>query len=605
MSGERITVSGARGYSFATQARQQGAASVIDAAPDDTDAEVLDKLVAAASTGVTGEVTAAKDAALLELDTATELHLTEVDDATTEAVADIEAAAADADDAYNAAVDLIGTPAAITAANSEGIREGNTRLVGIDRTTAGIDQWDSLKTSETTSVFAQDGSNSRWHISWMATQKGFAEDGVIVMDEIRTGLLPERNNGTLSTTTGAKVQSILVRPNATPSDVNGAAITFTKVADIGEEPLLDNQTNYRDNVAIVPPVPIPHLAGDMVARRVIGAGIRYGANSGGTHEYDDTRSAIVSIADQTLAGSFATPQATTLTTGANGGRRFFGRTTSIKAGTLSGERGPRSLLRLDADGRIPVQVSRLADNPWHGKKVAFFGSSISTYTGGGSGAIKGHLRTIAEALQCNVYDYAVGGSYGLWPPTSVTPGGGVSAYHGMTAAEELARYGTAIYSYENRWINDGPFDAVVFPDLINDTNSAVFSIGTQGSTDRATLWGNFSRRIEYVLTQNPRCLIFLQTPAHEWAAYGGSGAPTVSTVGGSTRRQWVAALEAIRSAYGLPPLINFIEYGGISSYRVQSGTGLIDSIHPAEVNGPKPQMAQHGYDIMRSAGILL
>lgn len=487
-----------------------------------------------------------------------------------------------------------GSNVTITAANVETMREGAATMVTLDHTSTDVDLWSSLRAGETIQLFAQDGSNTRIHICWENGATGLLSAGKLTEFELHTGIFWNRSNTALATTTGAKVQAWVVRPTATPSDVHGAAISVNLVKPIGEWALPDNQTDLRDNVKFLN-LNIDVQDGDVCAYRIIGAGIRYGANSGGGTEYDNSRSALFSVADLTLDGAFASTRSSTVNAGTSG-RRFFHRTKVVKNNAFLPGRGPNQALRLNRTGRTPVGVTRNADNPFHGKRVAVFGSSISTYTGGGTGALKGHIPMLMEMLQCDPRFYAQGGSYGLWPPTGATPGGTYLAYSGMTAAEELARFGTAISSYENRWINDGPFDAVLIHDLMNDTNvPSVFTLGTQGSTDPATVWGNLTRQIDYALAQNPVCMIFLQAPAHVWETYGGSGTPTEQT----NRMQYVQTLKDIVAYYrGQVALINYAEFGGISAKAVAAGKGLIDSIHPAETNGPKPRMAMIGYRTM-------
>lgn len=511
-----------------------------------------------------------------------------------------DAAAADralAEAAVIAATAAAGSDtAARTAANSESWREGQALIYGLDHTTPSGDFWESLKATETVGIFAQDGSNTRIHICWKDSEKGFPQGGVLTRLVVRTGKFEERPATALATTTGAKLQAWVVRPTATPSSTNGVAITFSLVHKLGEIAMADNQADYSDDLGFVGYWPVN--AGDMVALRVVGAAIRYGANGGGTHEYDDAYSSLVSVADTTLE-AFSTNRASTILAGPNGGRRFFHRATIIKSDAQTAGAGPNSLLRLGADGRIPPHVASANENPWADKKIAVLGSSISTYTGGGTGAQKGHMPMAMEALDANYINFAVGGSYGLWPATNI---GGASAFVAGTEAEFVARYGAGgdpgQYSYERKIIGQS-FDAVIMPDCINDTNaSGNFSIGTDGSTDRSTLWGAFSRMIEAILTDRPQCAIFLQTPAHRWASYPTPGtAPTEQ----ANRIQYADAMYAIALKYGLPAPIDYIRYGGISAIRVKNGTGLIDTIHPAETNGPKPAMARMIYSRFVSA----
>ena len=494
------------------------------------------------------------------------------------------------------------TSTARTSSNMEEMaKHARTRRATLDHVpTYEWDFWDSLKLSETIQLFAQTGSNDRIHICWDTARPGFAESGYLRELHVRTGLFLDRGSGgTLTTTTGAKVQAWVVRPTATlPS--TAVSVTVNKVANIGEMTLPDSTTDVEDDVVFAG-LNIPVQAGDAIAIRIVGAGIRYGGNSGGTHEYDAAMSLLITDTDTSLS-AIATAKSATATIGTGGARRFFHKAIIEKGDAPASANVPNGRVALDNAGRVPNFITGPVQNPWHGKKVAICGSSISTAQGGGTvSGSTGHWLMTARMLQFNPTFYAVGSSLGLWPGSGWSA---ASFYIAGTEAEFVSRYGSGgdpgQYSYERKIIGQS-FDAVIMPDCINDTNNpSIFTVGAKGSTDRSTLWGGFSRMIEAILTDRPACQIFLQTPAHRWASYT-SGTPTEQ----ANRLQFADAMYDIADWYGLPPPIDFIRRGGIGPSSVAAGNGLDDTIHPdtSLTVGPRPQMAhyaakhmmQHGY----------
>lgn len=494
------------------------------------------------------------------------------------------------------------TTARTSTSMEEMAKAGRTRRATLDHTpTSEWDFWDSLKASETTQLFPQDGSNSRIHICWDTSRLGFAESGILRELHVRTAPMLDRGTGVaLATTTGAKVQAWVVRPSAT-LPTTGVSVTVSKVAAIGELTLPDSTADVQDDVHFVG-LNIPVLAGDVIALRIVNAGIRYGGNSGGTHEYDAAMSLLITDTDTSLS-AIATSKSDTAIVGTSYARRFFHRAIIEKNDAPASGNVAMGTVRLDNAARIPFHVSSRIENPWHGKKVAICGSSISTAGGGGTViGSRGHWLMTAEMLQFNPTFLAVGSGLGQWPGSGWS---GASYYIAGTEAEFVSRYGAGgdpgQYSYERRLIGQS-FDAIIMPDCINDTNNpALFSIGTRGSTDRSTLWGAFQRMIEAILTDRPACQIFLQTPAHRWANYT-SGTPSEQ----ANRIQWADAMKEIADWYGLPPVIDFIRRGGIGPSSVQAGNGLDDGIHPdvSLTVGPRPQMALYAANHMRNYGYL-
>ena len=476
-------------------------------------------------------------------------------------------------------------------------KAGRTRRATLDHTpTYEWDFFDSLKLSETIGLFPA-GSNDRIHICWDTSRPGFAEGGVLRELHVRTGAFLDHANTPLVTTTGAKLQAWVVRPTATlPS--TAASVTVSKVANVGEVALPDSTADVEDDVVFAG-LNIPVNAGDVIALRIIGAGIRFGAN---TVEYAAAMSLLITDATATLTGAISTSKTATAVPGAEAGRRFFHKAIIEKGDAPASANVANGRVALDSAMRIPNFITSRVANPWHGKKVAICGSSISTAQGGGTvTGSTGHWLMTQRMLQFNPSFFAVGSSLGLWPGSSWSA---ASFYIAGTEAEFVSRYGAGgdpgQYSYERKIIGQS-FDAVIMPDCINDTdNPSTFTVGAKGSTDRSTLWGGFSRMIEAILTDRPACQIFLQTPAHRWASYT-SGTPTEQ----ANRIQFADAMYDIADWYGLPPPIDFIRRGGIGPSSVQAGNGLDDTIHPdtSLTVGPRPQMAhyaarhmmQHGY----------
>jgi hypothetical protein len=488
---------------------------------------------------------------------------------------------------------LAGSQVARTTSNSEGWRAGREQRRAIDHTIS--TEWDfyeSLKVGESIQLFAQDGSNSRIHLCWDTTRRGFAEGGILTEITLRTGRFLDRTNTAMPTTTGAKVQMWIMRPSAT-LPTTASSVTVSKIAAIGEATLPDSQSDVRDDVTFTG-LNIPVQAGDVPAFRVINAGIRFASTSGGTTEYDAAMSLLITDTDLDIATALGTSK--TATAGAlssSGNRRFFHKATIVKNDHQASHNTPRGYVKLNAQARIPAAISRDSENAAHALKIAVTGSSISTWTGGGTGAIKGHIPMAMEMLQCDWDNFAVGGGFGLFPTALF--GSAVSQHITGTEAEFVTLFGGSDpgqYSYQRRLIGQG-YDICILPDMINDTNAgAAFSIGVKGNTSPATLWGGLSRLIEALIDDN--CLPVLQTPAHRWATYSTPGTTPTEQ---ANRILWADAMEEIANWYSIP-IINYIKRGGIGPSRVKDGTGLIDTIHPAETNGPKPQMAQLVYDVI-------
>jgi hypothetical protein len=489
-----------------------------------------------------------------------------------------------------AVTNTVGVQTARVTSNTESWREGQTLAYSLDHTVAFWDHWDP-GSGGAQGRFDQDGSNSRIHASWKTDQLGFAESGFLIDLEIHTGQWA-RGVGSppaLTTTTGAKVQAWVMRPTAT-LPTTAVSMTANRVATIGEIALPDGQTDVRDHVKWSG-LNIPVQAGDFIAFRIIAAGTRFLSGTGGV--FDTFCSVQFNDTDLDIATAMATAKtANVVTTAAR--RSFLHRATVVKSDHLAADNVPRGRLKLNAAARIPRHISREADNPWFGKKIALLGSSISTYAGGGSGAVKGHWPRVFEALGCDAHIFAVGSGFGLWPASTGTP---AAFFISGTEAEFVARYGAGgdpgQHSYERRILGQG-FDAVIFPDLINDTNApATYSVGTQGSTDRSTLWGAFQRMSDAMVADNPDIMIFLQSPAHRWANYGGSGVPTEQ----ANRITFTDGMIAFGDWNGWP-VIDFIRNGGISAARVAAGVGLIDNIHPSTSLGARQQMARYAYSVM-------
>lgn len=186
MTADRINVSGARGESFADVARRLGEIGDQPVASDDTDAEVMDKLVTAASSGVVGEVDTAKDAALAEIDQAAELHLTEIDDATAGAIDDIAgalAAAVDTLEESNAAVRRLTRATEPLVIDANGILSKEPdQIVG---PWSGGTIYGLFATGDSTSVGVSGGTPST-----PASAKHFMFNGGIVRPVSRASLVP-------------------------------------------------------------------------------------------------------------------------------------------------------------------------------------------------------------------------------------------------------------------------------------------------------------------------------------------------------------------------------------------------------------------------------
>ncbi len=367
------------------------------------------------------------------------------------------------------------------------------------------------------------------------------------------------------------LQIWVVRPATTPPAATSGSYAVSLVQPVGTFDLSSLGMQTSAAAINIKGLSIRVQAGDLLMfRGPSGFGFFFGSGTG----YSDDYQSSVTLADTSIS---ALDGGATVT-GSGTNRRLLYSYRVIDAPYLANTDGPNALVRTDSTGVVAPATGTVAQFPLRGKRVAIVGSSISTYAGGGDATDIGHIPQGMAKLGAQQFNFAVGGSFVCWAPTAT----GTSVENqtiGATAAELTARFGApyAQYSYENRLVGQG-YDAIVMPDGMNDTNLAAFTVGTfTGSYgDPATLYGVFRRMIEAILAAEPGQRIFLQSPMHPWATYGGTGAPTEQ----ANRRQWRDAMYDLADKYSLAGVLDYIKYAGCSSPVVAAGSGLFDTIHP-------------------------
>lgn len=219
-----------------------------------------------------------------------------------------------------------------------------------------------------------------------------------------------------------------------------------------------------------------------------------------------------------------------------------------------------------------VTVTSEQKSKWEGKKIVWFGTSISDIGDPVQDVTKdAYPNLTARILQASIDNQSVSGSQVAW----------MGAYGGTnlsaTIAELIGNGNDPAYSYENKMIGKNA-DLYVFDHGHNDymVGNCALGVLAESGWDKNTFLGAMEYLLDKLYADNPSARIVLVTPPNKWSGQT-SGIYTVQTL---TRAEELrTAIIALGAKYKLP-VCDLMNTAGFNVYNYTLLMG--DDAHPTD-----------------------